>query len=212
MTTRRKFLFQGTMAATAILAAKPFSSLAGNKGNSFFAGNNVLLLHTGNNNAKTHSLIQEINSKNSGVLLIQTTPGHQRTQGGPRFDVTVNPGSADQVIYKANVKIGIIHADSSVSSQAGDISKRAAYLKKEKQCHFVACISGANGKENKALAEASSHIDLIIGKTTVADMPMIILNKNQEEVIIDHAARKEDQLGKLTIGFNNNGQKQQLDF
>lgn len=219
MSSRRKFLLQSSMATTALLAVKPFNSIASIASpltGTDFSNNKFLLLHTSNNGTSTLNRISTLSKKYSNVLLI-----HSGTAAGNtaqlKFDVTKAPLTGYQVLYKGDIKIGIIHTDTSVTNVISDINTRAAYLKQEKNCNFVVCISSLEEKSrvnDRRLAERSSGIDLIVGKysTNHWGQPLIVLNEQNQEVIVDHADGKEVQLGSIVVSFCNKGLKSELAF
>ncbi len=215
------------MATAALLTAKPFTAVA----NSLspvtgyrFSNNNLVLAHTGS--AVENQTLQHITKlKNSGSNLIMLHAGDHApvTAGKAVYDASMHTGESFSVaagdykiIYKGDIKTGVITAnDQSVS--ANNINELAVYLKKEKNCHLVVCLSqlgyrSSNGLNDLELAAASTHLDVIIGGH-VADFctrPVIARNKNKEEVIINHAATNGLALRKIEIGFDSNGKKSQL--
>lgn len=68
--------------------------------------------------------------------------------------------------------------------------------------------------DDRKLAASSTHIDVIIGSSsrTFMKRPAIVLNKNKSEVIINHAGHSGIVLGKISIKFNNDRQKQGVEF
>ena len=227
MNTRRKFLLSGSMAATALLTAKPFTTIANSLSpvTGFSINNNSLVLaHTGNAAGAAGSLQQLQKLKSSSNLLMlhagNTTPAVK-----PVYDASLHSGESYSVasndykiLYKGNIKTGIITAkDQSVS--ADSINTLAIYLKKEKNCQLVVCLSqlgykSANGLNDLELAAASTHLDVIIGghADDYCTRPVIAQNKNKEEVIINHAATNSLALRKIEISFNNLGKKAQVAF
>lgn len=227
MNTRRKFLFNGTMAATAMLSAKPFTSLANSLSpvTGYRINNNSLVLaHTGSAPGQSENLQQISKLKHAEANLILLHAGHQ-APAKAGYDASLHTGESFSVaagdykiIYKGDIKTGIITANSS-SVSAGSINDLAVYLKKEKSCNLVVCLSqlgyrSENSLDDLALAAASTHIDIIIGghATNFCKSPMTTRNKNKEEVIINHAATEGLALRKIEIGFDNMGRKHQVAF
>ena len=70
------------------------------------------------------------------------------------------------------------------------------------------------GLDDLSLAATTTHLDIIIGghATNFCKSPMTTLNKNKEEVIINHAGTNRLALRKIEIGFDNRGRKNQLAF
>lgn len=226
MNNRRKFLFNGSMAATALLTAKPFTSIANSISplTGFSINNNSLVLaHTGNI-AATGSCLQQIQKlKHSSANLILLHAGETSPATKPVYDASLHTGESYSVasndyriVYKGNIKTGIIAAkEQSVS--ADRINALAIYLKKEKNCQLVVCLSqlgykSTNGLNDLKLAEVSTHLDVIIGghESDFCPRPVIAMNKNKEEVIINHAATSSLAFRKIEIGFSKQGKKEQV--
>jgi hypothetical protein len=228
MNTRRKFLLNGSMAATALLTAKPFTSIANSLSpvTGFSINNNSLVLaHTGNvASGSGHSLQQIQKLKSSYANLIMLHAGKTAPAIKPAYDASLHAGESCSVaandykiIYKGDIKTGVITAHS--SSAASEINALAIYLKKEKNCSLVVCLSqlgykSADGLNDLELAAASTHLDVIIGghAEDYCTRPVIAQNKNKEEVIINHAATNSLALRKIEISFNNLGKKAQVAF
>ena len=217
------------MAAAALLTAKPFTSIA----NSIspvtgyrINNNNLVLAHTGNamgGAGQTQQHIAKLKNNNANLLLLHagdTTPAVQNV-----YDASIHAGAGYSVsandykiIYKGDIKTGVITAgDRSASLES--INALATYLKREKNCNLVVCLSqlgyrSANGSNDLALAAASTHVDIIIGghADNFCKHPVIARNKNKEEVIINHAATNSLALRKIEIGFDNQGRKYQVAF
>ena len=227
MNTRRKFLLSGSMAATALLTAKPFTTIANSLSpvTGFSINNNSLVLaHTGNAAGAAGSL-QQLQKLKSSSNLLMLHAGKTAPAVKPVYDASLHSGESYSVatndykiLYKGNIKTGIITAkDQSVS--ADSINTLAIYLKKEKNCQLVVCLSqlgykSANGLNDLELAAASTHLDVIIGghADDYCTRPVIAQNKNKEEVIINHAATNSLALRKIEISFNNLGKKAQVAF
>ena len=99
------------------------------------------------------------------------------------------------------------------------INHLSAFLKNEKDCHIVVCISelgykNKNWVDDITLAGNSENIDIIVGRcaTNSPGRPIIALNKKRAEVIIQHIENGEDALGKIKIGFNQSGCKHNVSF
>ncbi|KIC90773.1 bifunctional metallophosphatase/5'-nucleotidase [Flavihumibacter solisilvae] len=94
-------------------------------------------------------------------------------------------------------------------------SATAHYLKKEKDCDMVICLShlGYKYRENKVsdeiLAKESSHIDLIIGghTHTFFDAPVVYKNKTGGDVTVNQVGWAGIVLGRLDYAFQRNKRK-----
>ena len=111
-------------------------------------------------------------------------------------------GLVPQTLYKETVYLDPI----SVGNQM------AKDLKDREGCDFVICLShlGYKYRNSKVsdvqLAKQSANIDVILGGHTHTFMyePDIVLNKNQEEVVINQAGWAGIMLGRLDIYFEKN--------
>ena len=232
MNSRRKFLIQGSMATTALLVAKPFQTIAetGIPLGGLTANNNkIAFLHT-SNPAKLSAaqLVKEINTckNNSHVVLMDAADATEYTYATLPYDASINrnnsvSGTSNnfRVIYKGNIKIGVISATAADTDVVSHVNKFSAYLKNEKKCHIVVCLSqlgykNKNTPDDITLVKKSIHLDLIIGGNTknFHQHPVILLNSNNEEVIIHSAAGDSAAFGKIDIDFNEKGQKKNISF
>ena len=91
-------------------------------------------------------------------------------------------------------------------------SATAHYLKKDKDCDMVICLShlGYKYRENKIsdeiLAKESSHIDLIIGghTHTFFDAPVVYKNKTGSDVTVNQVGWAGIVLGRMDFAFQRN--------
>jgi len=90
-------------------------------------------------------------------------------------------------------------------------NEMAAFLKKEKKCDFIICLSHLGYKYREpnqisdvVLASETRNIDLIIGghTHTFMDEPTVIKDKSGEEVIINQVGWAGVRLGRLDFEFN----------
>jgi hypothetical protein len=229
MNTRRKFLLQGSIATTALLVTKPFNTFAkitspvtGLKNNN----NSILFLHTGTVSvSQTAAQVTALKSNYANVMLLHagtTVPVNlQQLKYDASVESTTNVvfSNAYKIVYKGDFKTGVINADAAAAGTVQELNTLATFLKKEKRCNVVICISALGYRNKKGmddiqLAAASQNIDMIIGAhaENFSSLPAIALNKNNEEVIIDHAANTDAQVGKVAISFNSKGQKNHIAF
>lgn len=214
------------MAATAMLAMKPFTSVA----NSFgpvtglcINNNSVMLAHTGNNITNNQLLPQITKLKNNYSNLIMLHAGNAVSDASYDASMHVNATNAVapndyRIVYKGKIKTGIITADKTSASATG-INDLAMFLKNQKDCHLVVCLSqlgykSDNNLDDLSLAAASTHIDVIIGghADNFCKRPLTAQNKNKEAVIINHAADAGLALRKIEIGFDARGRKNKVAF
>jgi 5'-nucleotidase len=94
----------------------------------------------------------------------------------------------------------------------------AAYLKNEKGCDLVICLSHLGyiqqrgTPHNAEFARASENIDLIIGGHSDLVMPeqIILKNKMKQEVIVSHGGPRGILVKQITFGFNAYQQKNSI--
>lgn len=201
MNTRRKFLQQGSLATAALLLAGKNSFAS-----SFFfgsEGNTLVILHSHNSeNASIQSAINAEKRKFGNMLLVDDA-------------VTDKPYS---IVQKGNTKTGIINGTYNGGMNITEINEIAGTLKEEKNCDIVICISEfgydkKNKIDDQRLARSSRHIDIIIGNdNTPADLPSIILNKDNQEVLINHCSHDSVSLGRIEIHFDEKRLKKNLAY
>ena len=217
------------MAATALLAVKPFETLAHSMApvTGYSANNKVVLLHTGNNNNKADRLaVQQVTDlkKNTGnVLLLNAGKETQKNIAALEYDASLhlnnsvlNNAGNYKIVYKGDIKVGIITAGTDTMTGTNTLS---AYLKKDKGCQLVVVLSqlgykNDSGNDDLELARGSAYIDIIIGghSSNFCASPVIAHNRWNEEVIIHSAADNGFALGNIEIGFDRNHNKRSVDF
>ena len=233
MNNRRYFLIQGTLATTAMFALKPFTSI----GNTItqFTGfsrryGKLAILHTANlNNSSDNKVIryiQEIKSTNTNAILLNAGQGIQDEPGSLIYDASIN-GSNDlsaitgeyKIITKGNTRTAVISAKPCESNIVQKIKTLSTWLKKEKNCTMVVCLSQLGYKNNNTpdditLAKESTHLDIIVGghAENFHMHPVVALNSNNSEVIIHSALGNSFECGNIEIDFDRQGRKNQISF
>lgn len=217
MNSRRNFIVKGSIATSALLAAKPFQAIAGissqltglNKNN-----NQLVFLHTADMNAsQSRKAIQFISTvKENKANIIQLHAGNMNTaQASIDMNTVLQEQNADyQIIDKGGLRTGIISVTSGDNDVVNKANSLGAYLKKEKKCQVVVCLSqlgfknSHNALDDVKLAEASLNLDIIISGHTqnFSPRPVVIANKKRQEVIIHASAGTEASCGKIEIGFD----------
>lgn len=226
MTNRRKFLIKTGLAATGLMVAKPFDAVAKHSFSLSGVGfnyNSITFLHTSAAGEIVASQVKNAVGKSSNVLLLHAGHDSNETQR-VNFDVSMdslneNFEGAYTIIYKDSIKIGVIATAEGERDLVGNINNLSAYLKKEKNCQLVICLSQLGHKQkNKmddiTLAEKSDHIDMILGKQAglTPVKPVIAKNKNKAEVILQYTDDNKAVLGKIKIGFSPAGNKHHISF
>jgi 2',3'-cyclic-nucleotide 2'-phosphodiesterase (5'-nucleotidase family) len=202
MHTRRKFLVQGSLATTALLAANPFKSIASGTAAllpGVNSSNSVMLLHTSNTSSDNINTLNKLKRQNSNTVVLNKD--------------MVPSQESYQIIFKGNIKIGLISTN---NVSVSEINALSGFLKKSKSCNLVVCLSklgfkNTNSIDDIKLAQQSEQVDVIISagdnKTTVH--PTIMLNKHNEEVII-HPTNDIASVGKIDIRFDKSGKKKNV--
>src|SRR6185436_14361568 len=181
MKNRRYFLKQTTLATTAMIALKPLTSIGSTL--TQFAGfsarsGQLALLHTRNlNNSdyKVISYIRDIKNNNRNAILLNAGQALQDKTDSLVYDASID-GCNDlsaitgeyKIITKENVRTGIISARPEETNSIQKIKTLSAWLKTEKNCKMVVCLSQLDYKNENApdditLARESTHLDIIVG-------------------------------------------------
>ena len=232
MKSRRYFLAQGTLATTAMFALKPLTSIGSTI--SQFTGFNsygkLTFLHTANpgnsSYKKVIKYIQDIKNKNTNAILLNAGQGIQEETGSLIYDASIN-GSKDlsaitgeyKIITKGNTRTGIISARPEERNIIQKIKTLSTWLKKEKNCTIVVCLSqlgykNKNTPDDITLAKESTHLDIIVGghAENFHMQPIVALNSNNAEVIIHSASGNSFDFGKIEIDFDWQGRKSHISF
>lgn len=227
MSSRRNFLIKGSMATSALLASKPFTSLANAVApvtGMGFNDDQVQLVHTGYQvNSQVLKHISQLKRDSGNLLLMHAD---QQTSSSVPYDITYGQMENDlfsnnsyKIIYKGNIKIGVIRANESEHDLIQTINDLSTWLKAEKNCSLVVCLSSLGyknkfGLDDLFLAQASTHLDIIISghPQNFCKQPYIALNKKKSEVVIHHAAATDLALGRIAIDFDPSGKKRNIAF
>lgn len=118
------------------------------------------------------------------------------------------------IINTGKFKVGITGVGQPVNgiiyNDAIECASRAAhFLKTEQKCDLVICLSHLGYKnegdipDNKKLAQRSEHIDMIVGghSRKVLSGPIVVLNKQKQEVILSQAGWDGLMMGKTVFNF-----------
>lgn len=188
------------MAATATLVLRPFTGLASDtfiKTGTGNADNKLVLLHKPSKKefaAYADKKITSISNRSGNIIIID-----------PRQPVFSDKDYT--ITKKGNINTGIISISS--GERINYVNELADYLKKEKNCQVVVCLSelgykNNTGNDDRTLAEKSSAIDIIIGNhtTNFSSCTVTTLNKKREEVIIHSANDNGFGLGSIELQFD----------
>lgn len=229
MTSRRKFLIQGSLATTALLVAKPFKTFAGSAFSSTnLSSTNLVFLHTSNLDAgsesKVISMLAEMKNNNQNTILLKAVKDSSKNSS-LQYDASFQSGDISfdgnkyKIIRKGSLRIGIIAASTGDNNVIGEVNSLASRLKMLKGCDVVVCLShlgykNANHIDDITLAAKSKSIDIIIGghSSNVSKHTMIAMNSKNTEVIIESSARTAKGFSSVHLDFNNKGHKQSISF
>ena len=223
MNSRRKFLFQGSLAATALMVAKPYNALANYTSPLLQGGlnyNSITFLHTTGESLAVAAQVKRISNKTASIVLVHGDNNEQQLNCDASLQsINENGDSGYKIIYKDNIRVGVISAAAGEQNMMSRVNHLSAYLKKEKDCSLVVCVSALgyknkNGVDDLTLAAESENLDIIVGKYAANSpkQPMIAKSKKKSEVIIQHTEDSADALGKIKIGFDQQGRKYHASF
>jgi hypothetical protein len=230
MHSRRKFLLQGAMATTAVLASKPLT-MVGQVASNFtgLAGepNRLFILHTATGSESSKAVLpflKKIKKNNAHAILVKAGPDSTKGNGEFAYDAAVRGTNtaADisggyKIIHTGKYKTGVIAAIPGDADIVNTVNSLSAFLKKEKNCNLVVCLSQLGYKNRKSiddqgLAEKATHLDIIIGghEKNCHQKPCIVLNQAGEEVVIHTASANS--AGLICIDFDGKGRKKMIGF
>lgn len=218
MNSRRKFVKQGTL-ATALLALRPFDSLAGVSSLASSPGGtrHLVFLHTAGSDARSAcNYIATLRNRGIQALAVNTATRPADFQ----FDVQTSPELFEGeyvLVEKEGIRTGMIRVEANLPDLAGHISRLATYLKEVKDCHFVVCISrlgykNESGMDDCQLAYETEAIDLIIGAhpKNRSRFTRTVFNRHRKEVILQSETQGQLPCGKIEIAFDENGRKRHI--
>jgi hypothetical protein len=223
MKSRRQFVRQGAMAATVLLAAKPFT-IFGNMTSTFTgltsSGGKLVFLHTAGLDPATHSsaieYIAAIKNSVPSAILLKADKNTTADSSRLRYD-TLEETADYSIINKGGIRTGIIKAVPGDIDVIQKTNLLAGKLKTDKNCQAVVCLSQLGYKNNLGpdditLAEKSSHLDIIIGghPDNFYPKPITARNKDRAEVIIHAAAGNPFAFGKIEMEFDEQGRKKSV--
>lgn len=219
MKSRRQFVMEGTIAAAALLAGKhlkafdsisarfPGISSAGNVG----YNNHLIFLHTTDTNTGAVNYIKNIQAEAPNTIVLKT----DAEKLSDTISTAVNENYT--IITKEGIKTGVIQVNPNDVDVIKNVDLLAGYLKTEKKCQLVVCVSQLGYKQKNAiddlsLAYESKNIDVIINghSTNFSPKTLTVPNKDKKEVIIQSSKGNATACGKLEIGFDENGVKKHI--
>ena len=176
MQSRRKFIVQGGLTTAALVATKPFSSLAAIT--SPFTSSSlqhITFIHTASSAAQVASGVKKLAYDHRNPVCLHSGKSAEELQPAS-YDASLStlPENFEgkyKIINKGGIRVGIIEAAPNGLDTAEKINQLAASLKTEQHCGLVVCLSqlGFSNRsllDDNRLAASSQHIDVIIGKET----------------------------------------------
>ena len=230
MKSRRNFLQQSSFAGMALMVYNPFKSIANTLSpiTGFSVNDNKLvLIHTGVHKQHFTATAGQVNylRKTTGNLMVLHT-GKQTDLPANQLncDVSMDEDLSDKIIsreyriiQKGNIKTGILHVTSGEYNALERINSLSAWLKKERGCKIVVCLSQLGYKTKRGLndmrlANESSHIDIICSghPTNYPKAAYVAMNSKSEEVIISTAAGHHIDFGNIELEFDDAGNKKSI--
>jgi len=227
MTNRRKFILQGSFAATAFLFTKPFKAIAG-MSSPFIEGSSnfsqITFLHTSHNSGQIASQVNKLVGRDKNIVLLHAGKEQPAANSSIQFDATAVDlkekwDDAYTIIDKNGVRTGVIALPDAETEVFNRVNSIAAHLKNVKDCKLVIFMStlgykNKNKKDDINLAARSEHIDIIISKYNkkLPSQTHIACNKKNNEVIIQHHNSTNASLGKIQLQFNQEGHRHEVSF
>ena len=145
MNTRRKFLIQGSLATTAMLAIKPLDALARvtpTLERLTAMPHSLVFLHTTNldpcQDKQTIQYITDIKKSNANLILLKAGKDTPDEAAALRYDASIEGNDLSaitgeyRILSKSNIKIGIISAKPGEPNTIQKVNELSAYLKKKK--------------------------------------------------------------------------------
>ena len=217
MYSRRKFLLQGGLAATAVIAAKPaeaFTRLNKTLLNPGDAAKSVTIIHSGlfpanpTGSSQNVAATGVVRSQDGRSVYISTAVNNRSGKAG------LQPVTYD-IIKSEDMKVGVIYA----ATETASADNIAATLKTTHNCQIVVCVwqpnlpATVNAAFETDTAKTIRNIDVMIATgNAVHKYPKIILNQDNKEVIFQYNASAGSACSSVEIGFDENGARQSVQF
>jgi hypothetical protein len=221
MNSRRKFVKQGTLASASVLALNPFDVLAGmlpSPKKLFAEGKCLTLLHSAEPEVMTGGEFITYVSRAKRIASPIILNASQNIVANTTIHLHTEELNANYSVLNQNgILTGFINITEGETGVIERVNHLAAYLKNEKKCNLVTCVSHLGfkkkaGMDDLALAAASENIDIIIGGNTsnYTAQTMVVRNSKKEEVIIQSSFKSNLPCGKLEIAFDETGVKKHV--
>ncbi len=228
MKSRREFVKNSALAATALIAANPLHALAAAASpfqGIFSNGNKFLLFYTANlqkgDSGNALEFIQR-SGQDANALLLNAGHTSDGLNSAINHDLTFFTtgemlAPEYRIINKGGIRTGIIRVAAGEQGAVQKVNRLAVFLKKDKDCRIVVCLSELGYKHKKGtddltLAARSTDLDIIIGvhARNPKGRPMVAFNSQKSEVFIHPVVAGEFAVGKIEIGFDRQGRKRHV--
>lgn len=228
MKSRREFVKNSALAATALIAANPLHALATAASpfqGIFSNGNKFLLLYTANlQKGDSGSALEFIQRSGQDTNALLINAGHSSDSRNSAIDHDLSFFTTEdmlapeyRIIHKGGIRTGIIRVAAGEQEAVQKVNRLSAFLKKEKDCRVVVCFSELGYKHKKGtddltLAARSTNLDIIIGvhAQNSKGRPMVAFNSKRSEVFIHSVVAGDFAVGKIEIGFDRQGRKRHV--
>ena len=147
MTSRRRFVLKTTLAAAAMMVAKPLKLVASvTHGFQRLAGNQKLVLvHTGQLSRSVLNsplaFIRKISEEKNVLLLDVSRKESTSLDYDVVFQKMVDEEKDHLIVSSRGIKTGILLALKGDAGVIANVERLSAWLKNEKDCQLVVCIS-----------------------------------------------------------------------
>lgn len=231
MHSRRNFLIQSSLATGGLFLLKPLKTFAGESSVFSLTGirnNKLVFLHTTHldsfNDMPVIKQVKQLKDKHTNAILLKAA--HHQENSSLTYDAFLMADEKSslsnppyQIIRKGNIRTGVITITTAEKNSVEKTNRLATFLKKEKKCAVVICLSQLGYQNNHSaddikLAKQSTDLDIIIGghPENFHQHPIIVLNSKNCEVVIHASAGQATGYGKIEIDFDDNGRKNKIDF
>lgn len=222
MKSRRQFVREGALAATALFVTqhvKAFATFSSPLAEIDSADkNHLVVLHSIEQKFSfADGLVSNFTSEQKKIpnaILI-----HSGAIPSPDLPTPSLEKEKYNIITKGNLTTGIVYAKPGELEVLAKTEKLAAYLKNEKKCTLVVCVSHLGHKQENSidditLASQSENIDIIINghETNFLPKTLVLPNLQKNEVIIQSSKDNLASFAKLEIGFDSFGAKKYIHY
>lgn len=221
MNSRRKFVIQGSLATAALIASTPMKMLASIMPVSkslLSNGNCFTLLHSAEENAMVqHAFKNYVNKANNTCSPVVLNASNNLVNNEQIHLHTQDLNTRYTLLNQNGILTGYVSISSDDTEAINKLNELAKFLKAEKNCKLVICVSQLGfkhkaGLDDLTLVSQTENIDIILGGdiTNCTTKTLVLRNKNKEEVIIQSSISNNLPCNKLEIVFDEYGNKKHI--